>query len=114
MDVAKNYGNTQAGFLNVGPKFEAEVGAFGFAISKEIEVIASTNHTWTKNKTYSNTVEDQVCYTNNTVISTSASEDFVGPDGDVYIGNTSNLVWGLADELPTGRVRLQKHQTDGR
>ncbi len=94
--VSKNYGNSQGLFVSVGPTWTLSEG-LGVSIGQTIEMIANTTETWTKNKNYSNNVTDQVCYTNNEVISTSTGDDYVGRDGDLYIGTTRNMVWGLSD-----------------
>ena len=94
--ISKNIGDNQGFFASIGPSFILAEG-IGITIGKTIEIVATTTETWTKNKNYSNTVSDQVCYTNNEVISTSTADDYVGRNGDLYIGTTTNIVWGLSD-----------------
>lgn len=85
-------------FVSMAPVFESEAG-FGFAVITsvkagfETETSAETKHTTIdRNNTYVTTSYKQR-------IETSSSPDYVGAMGDVYIGNSTNLLFGLADIL---------------
>lgn len=97
--VDRTAGESLGLFASVGPNFEISSGSGFFNVEVEQDIVIEGSQTWNHSRYYNQNITNQVCFTSTEVISTSASEDFVGKDGDVYIGTTLNIKWGINDVL---------------
>ncbi|MGK0447134.1 MAG: hypothetical protein ACJA2M_000906, partial [Polaribacter sp.] len=97
-------------YLSVGPNFEISTG-FGVLIGLETTIVADVEGTF--NKSVENTAQNVTTnsYTFNQTISTSDDPNFVGADGDLYIGNSRNMYYGIFDNIFITSAPLKK--TDG-
>jgi hypothetical protein len=97
-------------YLSVGPTFEISTG-FGVLVGLETSIVADTEGTF--NKSIENTEQNVTTnsYTFNQTISTSDDPNFVGADGDLYIGNSRNMYYGIFDNIFITSAPLNK--TDG-
>ena len=95
-----------------GSEFAAVIGAPGAATIKKVEINSSDAvgyqnvETWTSDNSYT------ISTTNTKTWSTSSSPSFDGADGDVFIGYSSNIVYGISRML--GLVPLNKCLNDCR
>ncbi len=104
-----NVTNSQGGSLEVETQFGASVKTFqgiGAGVITEVEYDNSVtvgfehSETWVKDNTTTTST------TNTKMWQTSASEDYVGDEGDVFIGYATNIVYGASefvDFFPTDK-----------
>ena len=85
--------------FHLGLKTDWGTGGFGFMLMTEVDNKADVilgyeiKHVWTRNNTHQKSV------TFNKKISTSSEPDKVGSMADVYIGQSTNLVFGKMNQL---------------
>jgi hypothetical protein len=92
-------GNGGGVYVSVGPTFETTAGTPFFSIGNEVNVVADAenNFSYTEEQTKTNTLSKT--YEFNTTISTSDEVDYVGADGDLYIGNSKNVYYGIFNNM---------------
>lgn len=92
-------GNGGGVYVSIGPTFETTAGTPFFSVGNEVNVVADAeeNFSYTEEQTNTNTVSKT--YEFNTTISTSDEVDFVGSDGDLYIGNSKNVYYGIFNNM---------------
>lgn len=85
-------------FVSVGPDISFEQGLL-FSVTTEIDIVNDTE--LNISKTTENTKENEVVttYTFNQTISTSDEPEFVGAEGDLYIGSAKNIYYGIFDNM---------------
>ncbi len=84
--------------MHMGPKLELEEGLF-VSIQTEIEVIADVSAGATITEQH-DTIDTYVTTIETTqAISTSADPDMIGADADIYIGKSTNLLFGQATSV---------------
>lgn len=92
-------------FVSVGPDVDFSVGIF----SNSLEFVAETSGNFSKTTQELDEGVTRNTYTFNQTFSTSDSPEFVGSEGDLYVGNAKNIFYGLFDDMyiteniPTGR-----------
>ncbi|MDG1041004.1 MAG: T9SS type A sorting domain-containing protein [Polaribacter sp.] len=69
------------------------------ATTKTIEVISNTDLSLSMTNQQVKENTSVASYTFNQTISTSSDPDYVGADGDLYIGNAKNSFYGVSDDL---------------
>jgi hypothetical protein len=104
-------GETVAAEMNLttslGPKITTFVG-LGAGIITETEVKADIKLGLSSEQSYSYETEETTTTSFTERFETSSSPDYVGAMGDVFIGNSTNILYGL-----TNGVRIQKGETAG-
>ena len=81
--------------IHAGPDFTTNTG-FGVSVQSESDVIADIS-TGFDRVMQNDTIDSHITTLEATrAISTSSDPDFVGADGDVYIGKSTNLLFGKA------------------
>jgi hypothetical protein len=97
-------------YFSVGPTWELSTG-FGVLVGLETSIVRDLEGTF--NKSIENTAQNVTTnsYTFNQTISTSDDPNFVGADGDLYIGNSRNMYYGIFDNIFITSAPLKK--TDG-
>lgn len=94
------HNNTEIG-LDIQASMEVDVmtGAIAFYKVTYNQIIHENDVTWKYdvNKTWDN--HTSVTYTNSSATSTSSTIDYVGRDGDVFIGYSTNYIIGAADKV---------------
>ena len=114
-------------YVSVAPTWDVSVGLVSFFTGTETNIVADTKGSFSKS--IENTSQDVTTntYTFNQTISTSDDLDFVGADGDLYIGNSKNIYYGifnnmfitdapleLTDGTPVGYVEVVAKDTEGK
>ena len=92
---------------SLGPKVTAFVG-LGAGVITESEVKLDVSSGLSSEQSYSNENEEITTTTFTERFETSSSSDYVGAMGDVFIGNSTNILYGL-----TNGVKIQKGETAG-
>ena len=89
--------------LKFGPKITTSAG-FGVAVETESKVVAEVDlgTKITKNIESANTWSHTITTTKS--IATSADPEYVGANGDVFVGTSNNIVFGKAREVNFHRV----------
>lgn len=82
--------------VSVGPSLTIAEGVFGFAMLQEIRVIAEENTGFTYSTQDDTTNVHTTTIETSRAVSTSADPDMVGADADIYIGASTNLLFGEA------------------
>ncbi|MBU3011267.1 T9SS type A sorting domain-containing protein [Polaribacter vadi] len=82
-------------FISVGPDVSFDAGIF----SNTLEVVAETSGTFSKTVEELDEGVTRNTYTFNQTFSTSDSPEFVGSEGDLYVGNSKNIFYGLFDDM---------------
>lgn len=99
ISVADGTEGTKVATVKAGLDVESEAGTPFFSIVTKVEAEANAGVTLE----HSNIATDENAVTTSTTFtesfSTSASGDFVGAPGDVFIGRSTNIVYGLANNL---------------
>lgn len=84
--------------IDLGLKVTTFVG-LGAGVINETEIKNNLTVGATYNKSWDSNNSETTTVTNTKKWSTSASEDFVGAAGDVFIGHSTNIVYGLSNRL---------------
>ena len=123
---ASSVANGGGYYVSVAPTWEVSVGFISFYTGMETNIVADTEGSFSKS--IENTSQDVTTntYTFNQTISTSDEVDFVGADGDLYIGNSKNIYYGifnnmfitdapleLTDGTPVDNVEVTAKDTEG-
>ena len=85
--------------ISVGPTFESELGSGFFNVTTEVETIANAESGISKTVESVSNEETSNTYTFNQTISTSSDPSYVGANGDLYIGNSKNIYYGLFSKI---------------
>jgi hypothetical protein len=94
--------DSYGGTLSLGAGFECHIGfslPFGgptFSTTLDIDVTADFNSTFTTTVSNTDTDETTTCFTVSNTYSTSDDENFIGSDGDVFVGAGISLNFGKA------------------
>jgi hypothetical protein len=86
-------------YVSVAPTWNVSVGVIGFLTSTETNIVADTEGSFSKSTENTGQNVTTNTYTFNQTISTSDEVDFVGADGDLYIGNSKNMYYGLFNNM---------------
>ena len=82
--------------IHLGPDLEWDTGGFGFSIGQSIDITADMSAGFDR-VTQNDTITSRTTTIEATrAISTSGESDFVGADADLYIGQSTNLLFGKA------------------
>jgi hypothetical protein len=93
-------GSNGAGlYESIGPTFSFAVGGLSFFTDTETSVVADVDRSFSKSTTTTQQNVTTNSYTFNQTISTSDDKDFVGSDGDLYIGNAKNVYYGIFNNM---------------
>ena len=94
-------------FISAGPKFKTEAGTPFFSVGSDLKVVNEAEGAFSKSiqTTTKNTTTNT--YSFNQTISTSSDPLYVGADGDLYIGNSKNVFYGLFSNIVVSEVPLQ-------
>ncbi|WP_343328876.1 LamG-like jellyroll fold domain-containing protein [Polaribacter staleyi] len=98
-------GNTSANtfggglYVSVGPTFETSAGSPFFSIANEVNVVADVEANFSKSTEINKNGSTTETYEFNETISTSDDPEYVGADGDLYIGNAKNVFYGLFNNM---------------
>ncbi len=117
--VVKTVTFTEELTVHAGPDLTTSTG-FGFAIENEHNIVADFELAAEEELVYVDNWEKNTTTTFNQQISTSADPNYVGSMADVYIGNSTNIVFGqmlqlalypasmdeTGDGIPVGDYRL--------
>ena len=96
----QNRGGGSLGYhISVGKDFKASSGTPFFKVDTELDVVADTEGKFTLSTTSINSTTTVNSYTFSNSISTSDDPDFVGANGDLYIGNSKNVFYTEVDDL---------------
>jgi hypothetical protein len=90
--------NSEGYFVSVGPNFVFNKG-FIFSVESELDIVAETSGTFSETTENIDENTMQKTFTINQTISTSDDPEFVGASGDLFIGNASNIYYGLFDNM---------------
>ena len=99
-------------FVSAGADVRISVGVLGFLTNTEVSVVAEEERSMslavenTRENTTSNT------YTFNQTISTSDDPDYVGADGDLYIGNAKNVYYGMINNMIISEETLKDNDNN--
>ena len=85
-------------YVSLGPTFESSFG-LGATVTLELNVIADVDQSMSKAVQNTKTNTTTNTYTFTKTISTSDDPNYVGADGDVYIGNSKNIFYGLFNNM---------------
>lgn len=85
--------------VSVGPSWEVSAGGPGFLVGTDTEIVASVEGSISRSAENIDEKTTMNSYTFNTTISTSDDPNFVGSDGDLYIGNAKNVYYGLFNNM---------------
>ncbi|ARV07419.1 hypothetical protein BTO04_12285 [Polaribacter sp. SA4-10] len=86
-------------YASIGPNITISTGAIAAYTDVETAFVADTEGLMSKSITNTSQNVTTNSYTFNQTISTSDAIDFVGSDGDLYIGNAKNMYYGLFDNM---------------
>lgn len=81
------------------PTFRISTGILGFMKQSKIESISTTDLGFNVKNTLNKDRSSTTTYVFNQSISTSDDPDYVGADGDLYIGNSKNVYTAVVDVL---------------
>lgn len=90
--------NVTGKFYSVGPDISFSKGVI-FSVETSIETVIDVDNNISKTVTNTTKNETLNTYTFNQTISTSDDPEFVGADGDLYIGNAKNIYYGIFDNM---------------
>jgi hypothetical protein len=95
---ANSVANGGGYYVSIGPKLSVSVGAI---ISTSMETVVVANTEGQFSKSIENTSQNVTTntYTFNRTISTSDDASFVGANGDLYIGNSKNIFYGIFNNM---------------
>jgi hypothetical protein len=99
-------------FFSLGPKIMTMLGMMGTAVGHEQKIV-SDNEIGAKFEEalkYGNKHERSITFTKR--VSTSASSEHVGHNADVYIGNSTNILYGLANAVVIMRKDARTSTTE--
>ena len=82
--------------VHLGPDLEWDTGGFGFSIGQTIDVTADISAGFDRVTQRDTTTTHTTTIEATRAISTSSEPDFVGADADLYIGQSTNLLFGKA------------------
>jgi hypothetical protein len=85
-------------YVSLGPTFESSFG-LGATVTLELNVIADVDISMSMAVENTTTNTTTNTYTFTKTISTSDDPNYVGADGDVYIGNSKNIFYGLFNNM---------------
>lgn len=99
ISLADGTAGTKLATVKAGLDVESESGTPFFSIVTKVEAEANAGVTLEHSNiaTDENTITTSTTFTES--FSTSASGDFVGAPGDVFVGRSTNIVYGLANNL---------------
>jgi hypothetical protein len=113
-------------YVSVGPTIEVSVGFISFYTDLETNFVADTEGAFSKSIENTSQNVTTNSYTFNQTISTSDDLDYVGSDGDLYIGNSKNVYYGifnnmfvtdkeltLADGTPVDNIKVTAKDDNG-
>ncbi|QOD60283.1 T9SS type A sorting domain-containing protein [Polaribacter haliotis] len=86
-------------YASVGPTFSSVAGSPFFGLETEIQVIADLEANFSKSQEINTNGSTTETYEFNETISTSDDPEYVGADGDLYIGNAKNVFYGLFNNM---------------
>ena len=86
-------------YASVGPKFNFSVGGLAFFTDTETKVVAEDQGQWSKSTESVGQNTTKNTYTFNQTISTRSDKEYVGSDGDLYIGNAKNVFYGTFNNM---------------
>jgi hypothetical protein len=86
-------------YVSVAPTWDISVGVIGFLTGTETNIVADTEGSFSKSTENTGQNVTTNTYTFNQTISTSDEVDFVGADGDLYIGNSKNIYYGFFNNI---------------
>jgi hypothetical protein len=86
-------------YVSLAPTWNVSVGVIGFLTGTETNIVADTEGSFSKSTENTGQNVTTNTYTFNQTISTSDEVDFVGADGDLYIGNSKNMYYGLFNNM---------------
>ena len=96
---ASSVANGGGYYVSVGPTLEVSVGFISFYTDLETNIVADTEGSFSKSIENTSQNVTTNTYTFNQTISTSDEVDFVGADGDLYIGNSKNVYYGIFNNM---------------
>ncbi|TXD51038.1 LamG-like jellyroll fold domain-containing protein [Polaribacter sp. IC063] len=94
-------------YASIGPDITISTGGFVLFTDVETSIVADAEGLLSKSITNTSQNLTTNSYTFNQTISTSDDIDFVGSDGDLYIGNAKNMYYGLFDNMFITEVPLK-------
>ncbi|WP_245892046.1 LamG-like jellyroll fold domain-containing protein [Polaribacter glomeratus] len=86
-------------YVSVAPTIDISVGGPFLLAGTETNIIVDTEGTFAKSTVNTTKNLTTNTYTFNQTISTSDDVNFVGADGDLYIGNAKNIYYGFVDGI---------------
>jgi hypothetical protein len=86
-------------YASIGPDITISTGGLVLFTDVETSIVADAEGLLSKSITNTSQNVTTNSYTFNQTISTSDDIDFVGSDGDLYIGNAKNMYYGLFDNM---------------
>lgn len=104
--IGSSNGATEGGgvYISVGPKVTIASGTPVLKTDAEAEVVLNTELNFSKSQTLNSNGSTTETYTFNETISTSDDFEFVGAGGDLYIGNSKNVFYGIVDKMFIGNT----------
>lgn len=94
-------------FVSVGPTWTTEAGTPFFGVETEVNVVSEVEKGISKSVEFVARNTTSNTYTFNQTISTSDDPSYVGSDGDLYIGNSTNVFYGLYNNIVVSEAPLQ-------
>ena len=85
--------------MSYGISTTISTGFIGFMVDQVIDITNDVNITFNQSSTSLNDSTRSETYTFNQAYSTSSSSNFVGSKGDVFIGHSTNIVYGESNEF---------------
>ncbi|QVY64267.1 LamG-like jellyroll fold domain-containing protein [Polaribacter sp. Q13] len=86
-------------YASVGPTFTSVAGSPFFSLETEISVVADVEANFSKTQEINRDGSTTETYEFTETISTSDDPEYVGADGDLYIGNAKNVYYGLFNNM---------------
>lgn len=86
-------------YASVGPTFTTVSGSPFFSLETEISVVADVEANFSKTQEINRDGSTTETYEFSETISTSDDPEYVGADGDLYIGNAKNVYYGLFNNM---------------
>ena len=110
---SRNNTSTKGLYVSIGPNFNISTGFVSVFTDIETTVVNDIDATITRSSTRTGTNALSTTYEFNQTISTSDEIEFVGADGDLYIGNAKNVYYGIFDNMFLTENEPPATETDG-
>lgn len=105
--------STKGVYVSLAPTFTISTGFVSVFTDAETNIVNDLDATFTKSSTTTSNNTTSNTYQFNQTISTSGEIEFVGAEGDLYIGNAKNVYYGVFDNMFITEDAPPATETDG-